>query len=234
MSVFSVAREIQILSLSIPVWMNRMKVDEEEYWHSSKCKAFTFDDEDDELSQLKESKRTVNNLRDIVDDDDELEKFSWSGEPVGSISWSIKETASSGGGSTFEGKDSVLQKSSSSYAAFPKQASSYSLSSFFKGRNKHGSFQSLSDALTDTGFKNYAPELRRPKADYKDYSSDWSPEDTVRRLQRGKVCSLERFRSLQDKLLLLDEAVAVHDGNVITAVSFSGGHQGQSKEAACC
>lgn len=35
-------------------------------------------------SQLKESKRTVNNLRDIVDDDDELEKFSWSGEPVGS------------------------------------------------------------------------------------------------------------------------------------------------------
>lgn len=50
------------------------------------------------------------------------------------ISWSIKETASSGGGSTFEGKDSGLQKSSSSYAAFPKQASSYSLSSFFKGR----------------------------------------------------------------------------------------------------
>ncbi|XP_053118199.1 spermatogenesis-defective protein 39 homolog isoform X4 [Hemicordylus capensis] len=199
--------------------MNRMKVDEEEYWHSSKCKAFTFDDEDDELSQLKESKRTVNSLRDIVDDDDELEKFSWSGEPVGSISWSIKETASSSSSSsTPEGKDSSLQKGSSSYAGFPKQASSYSLSSFFKGRNKHGSFQSLSDALTDTGFKNYAPELRRPKADYKDYSSDWSPKDTIRRLQRGKVCSLERFRSLQDKLMLLDEAVAVHDGNVITAI----------------
>lgn len=31
--------------------------------------------------------------------------------------------------------------------------------------------------------------------------------------------SLEKFRSLQDKLLLLDEAVAVYDGNVITAVS---------------
>uniref|UniRef100_A0A8D2LPC3 Spermatogenesis-defective protein 39 homolog n=1 Tax=Varanus komodoensis TaxID=61221 RepID=A0A8D2LPC3_VARKO len=149
--------------------MNRMKIDEEEYWHSSKCKAFTFDDEDDELSQLKESKRTVNSLRDIVDDDDELEKFSWSGEPVGR-------------------------------------------------RNKHGSFQSLSDALTDTGFKNYAPELRRPKAEYKDYSNEWSPKDTVRRLRRGKVCSLERFRSLQDKLLLLDEAVAAHDGNVITAI----------------
>lgn len=31
--------------------------------------------------------------------------------------------------------------------------------------------------------------------------------------------SLEKFRSLQDKLLLLDEAVAVYDGNIITAVS---------------
>ncbi|XP_062351205.1 spermatogenesis-defective protein 39 homolog isoform X2 [Cinclus cinclus] len=180
--------------------MSRVRADEEEYWHSSKFRAFTFDDEDDELSQLKESKRAVNSLRDIVDDDDDddLERVSWSGEPVGSISWSIKETASGSTGS-LDGRDSSLQKGPSSYAALPKQASSYSLSSLFKGRNKLSSFQSLSDALTDTGIKNYAPELRRPKAEY-------------------KICSLERFRSLQDKLLLLDEAVAGHDGNVITAV----------------
>ncbi|NXO73945.1 SPE39 protein, partial [Phainopepla nitens] len=198
--------------------MSRVRADEEEYWHSSKFRAFTFDDEDDELSQLKESKRAVNSLRDIVDDDDdELERVSWSGEPVGSISWSIKETASGSTGS-LDGRDSSLQKGSSSYAALPKPASSYSLSSLFKGRNKLSSFQSLSDALTDTGVKNYAPELRRPRAEYKDYSSDWSPKDTVRRMQRGKVCSLERFRSLQEKLVLLDEAVAGHDGNVITAV----------------
>lgn len=31
--------------------------------------------------------------------------------------------------------------------------------------------------------------------------------------------SLEKFRSLQDKLLLLDFAVSAHDGNVITAVT---------------
>lgn len=37
-----------------------------------------------------------------------------------------------------------------------------------------------------------------------------------------QICSLERFRSLQDKLVLLDEAVAGHDGNVITAVSPDG------------
>ena len=34
-----------------------------------------------------------------------------------------------------------------------------------------------------------------------------------------QVCSLERFRSLQDKIQLLEEAVSMHDGNVITAVS---------------
>ena len=36
--------------------------------------------------QLKESKRAVNSLRDFVDDDDEddLERVSWTGEPVGS------------------------------------------------------------------------------------------------------------------------------------------------------
>ncbi|XP_063649878.1 spermatogenesis-defective protein 39 homolog isoform X7 [Pan troglodytes] len=151
--------------------MNRTKGDEEEYWNSSKFKAFTFDDEDDELSQLKESKRAVNSLRDFVDDDDDddLERVSWSGEPVGS-------------------------------------------------RTRPGSFQSLSDALSDTPAKSYAPELGRPKGEYRDYSNDWSPSDTARRLRKGKVCSLERFRSLQDKLQLLEEAVSMHDGNVITAV----------------
>uniref|UniRef100_A0A2K5S5S8 Spermatogenesis-defective protein 39 homolog n=1 Tax=Cebus imitator TaxID=2715852 RepID=A0A2K5S5S8_CEBIM len=151
--------------------MNRTKGDEEEYWNSSKFKAFTFDDEDDELSQLKESKRAVNSLRDFVDDDDDddLERVSWTGEPVGS-------------------------------------------------RTRPGSFQSLSDALSDTPAKSYAPELGRPKGEYRDYSNDWSPSDTVRRLRKGKVCSLERFRSLQDKLQLLEEAVSMHDGNVITAV----------------
>ncbi|XP_059109191.1 spermatogenesis-defective protein 39 homolog [Peromyscus eremicus] len=198
--------------------MNRTKGDEEEYWNSSKFKAFTFDDEDDELSQLKESKRAVNSLRDFVDDDDDddLERVSWTGEPVGSISWSIKETAGNSG-SAPEGREQ-LKGRNSFYTQLPKPTSTYSLSSFFKGRTRLGSFQSLSDALSDTPAKSYAPELGRPKGEYRDYSNDWSPSDTVRRLRRGKVCSLERFRSLQDKLQLLEEAVSMHDGNVITAV----------------
>uniref|UniRef100_A0A8D1J8D1 Spermatogenesis-defective protein 39 homolog n=3 Tax=Sus scrofa TaxID=9823 RepID=A0A8D1J8D1_PIG len=206
-------------SLFTSLQMNRTKGDEEEYWNSSKFKAFTFDDEDDELSQLKESKRAVNSLRDFVDDDDDddLERVSWSGEPVGSISWSIKETAGNSV-SNHEREQLKSRNSFSSYTPLPKPASTYSLSSFFRGRTRPGSFQSLSDALSDAPAKSYAPELGRPKGEYRDYSNDWSPSDTVRRLRKGKVCSLERFRSLQDKLQLLEEAVSMHDGNVITAV----------------
>uniref|UniRef100_A0A8C9CGI8 Spermatogenesis-defective protein 39 homolog n=1 Tax=Phocoena sinus TaxID=42100 RepID=A0A8C9CGI8_PHOSS len=157
--------------------MNRTKGDEEEYWNSSKFKAFTFDDEDDELSQV------VNSLRDFVDDDDaddDLERVSWS------ISWSIKET-SSNSGSNHEREQLKNRNSFSSYAQLPKPASTYSLSSFFRGRTRPGSFQSLSDALSDTSAKSYAPELGRPKGEYRDYSNDWSPSDTVRRLRKGKV-----------------------------------------------
>lgn len=39
-------------SVFLSLQMNRTKGDEEEYWNSSKFKAFTFDDEDDELSQV--------------------------------------------------------------------------------------------------------------------------------------------------------------------------------------
>ncbi|XP_053553341.1 spermatogenesis-defective protein 39 homolog [Bombina bombina] len=199
--------------------MSRAKGDEEEYWNSSKFKAFTFDDDDDdELCQLKESKRTVNNLKAIVDEeDDDLDKYSWSGEPVGSISWSIRETASS---NRTETRDLAPQKSKPETTSYSlsKPGSSYSLTSLFKGRSRLGSFQSLSDALLDSNIKSFAPELRKPKSEYQDYSGDWSIEETVRRMQRGKVCPLERFRSLKEKLWLLDEAVRLHDGNVITAV----------------
>uniref|UniRef100_A0A2K5PXJ2 Spermatogenesis-defective protein 39 homolog n=1 Tax=Cebus imitator TaxID=2715852 RepID=A0A2K5PXJ2_CEBIM len=119
----------------------------------------------------------VNSLRDFVDDDDDdLERVTWTGELVGIISC------------------------------------------FFRGRTRLGSFQSLSDTLSDTSAKSYAPELGRPKGGYRDYSNDWSPSDTVQRLRKGKVCSLERFCSLQDKLQLLEKAVSMQDGNVITAV----------------
>uniref|UniRef100_A0A8B9HLP9 Spermatogenesis-defective protein 39 homolog n=1 Tax=Astyanax mexicanus TaxID=7994 RepID=A0A8B9HLP9_ASTMX len=192
--------------------MSRAKPEDDEYWNSSKFSAFTFDDEDDEFTKMKESKRAVNSiLVDDDDDDDDVEKVSWSGEPIGSISWSVKETASSfrsSGEQSFPKIDTA--------PSLPKQGSGYSLSSLFKAKSKP--FQSFSESFTDTSTRAYAPELRKPKSECKDYMSDWSPEETVRRMRKGRAYSLERFRSLQDKLLLLDEAVSLHDGNVITAV----------------
>ena len=76
---------------------------------------------------------------------------------------------------------------------------------------------------------------------FQDFVADWSPEESSRRLQQGKVTDrqqpatsisadlltssqvvpLEKFRSLRDKLSLLDSAISTHDGNVITAVKSS-------------
>lgn len=40
------------IPVSICVQMMKSKTDEEDYWNSSKFKAFTFDDEDDEFSRV--------------------------------------------------------------------------------------------------------------------------------------------------------------------------------------
>ncbi|XP_042359420.1 spermatogenesis-defective protein 39 homolog isoform X1 [Plectropomus leopardus] len=198
--------------------MMKFKADEEDYWNTSKFKAFTFDDDDDELSRLKESKQAVNSIRQFVEDDDdedEVEKVSWSGEPVGSISWSVNETAAS---SQRTDREPAFPKITTETTTISRSHSGYSLSSLFKGKTKGGNFQSFTETFSDSSVRLYAPELRKPKSEYKDYVSDWSPEETVQRMQQGKVVTLEKFRSLQDKLLLLDFAVRAHDGNVITAV----------------
>ncbi|KAI9528227.1 spermatogenesis-defective protein 39, partial [Dissostichus eleginoides] len=198
--------------------MTKSKADEEDYWNSSKFKAFTFDDEDDEFSRLKESKQAVNSIRRLVEEDDDeedVEKISWSGEPVGSISWSVNETAAS---NQRTDREPAFPKINTDTSTTSKSQSGYSLSSLFKGKTKGGNFQQFTDSLTDSSLRLYAPELRKPKSEYKDYISDWSPEETVQRMQHGKAVSLEKFRSLQDKLLLLDFSVSANDGNVITAV----------------
>ncbi|XP_072895390.1 spermatogenesis-defective protein 39 homolog isoform X1 [Hemitrygon akajei] len=208
--------------------MSRNKNEDDEYWNSTKYKGFMFENDDDEFVELKESKRAVNSLHSIVsDDDDDVEKVSWSGEPVGSISWSIKENATEGRSGDLRELSASRSSSDTMHQTTSKPASSYSLSSFFKGKrdsssglfgiSRPGSFQTLSDSVTGIP-SGYAPDLRKSKADYKDFSTDWSPEQTVRQMQKGRMYSLERFRSLKDKLLLVDEAVQTHDGNVITAI----------------
>uniref|UniRef100_A0A4W6EGT3 Spermatogenesis-defective protein 39 homolog n=1 Tax=Lates calcarifer TaxID=8187 RepID=A0A4W6EGT3_LATCA len=163
--------------------MMKSKPDEEDYWNSSKFKAFTFDDEDDEFSRLKESKQAVNSIRRLVeedDDEDDVEKVSWSGEPVGSISWSVRETAAS---NQRTDREPAFPKINADTPTVSRSHSGYSLSSLFKGETG----DQFSDSLSDSSVRLYAPELRKPKSEYKDYVSDWSPEETVHRMQQGKV-----------------------------------------------
>ncbi|KAG7272606.1 hypothetical protein CRUP_033115 [Coryphaenoides rupestris] len=177
--------------------MSRVKADEEDYWNSSTItRAFTFDDEDDEYTQLKESKKAVNSisaLADEDDDDDDVEKVSWSGEPVGSISWSVKETASSLR-PVGDSRELGFPKISAS-PSLPKNNSGYSLSSLFKGKSRVGSMLSSADSFSDTPVRHFAPEMRKPKCEYKDYISNWSPEETVVKMQQGKFL----FRELVDR-----------------------------------
>uniref|UniRef100_A0A8C8BXP1 Spermatogenesis-defective protein 39 homolog n=1 Tax=Oncorhynchus tshawytscha TaxID=74940 RepID=A0A8C8BXP1_ONCTS len=164
--------------------------------------------------KLKESKRAVNSIRSLVeeeDEEDDVEKVSWSGEPVGSISWSVKETESSIR-STGEVRDQSFPKIHTA-PSLPKNSSGYSLSSLFKEHSEK-LLTSLILYLLDCRWSVHDDVILL----WQDYVSDWTPEETVKRMQQGKVYSLEKFRSLQDKLLLLDEAVNAHDGNVITAV----------------
>ncbi|MGH0180919.1 UNVERIFIED_CONTAM: hypothetical protein FKN15_005818 [Acipenser sinensis] len=189
--------------------MLRNKPDEDDYWNNSKFKAFTFEDEDDEFSQAPvfagDSGRSIALILELL----RVREAKPTGtvsplcatadltDQVPGISWSIKETASTHR-MTGEGRDYGFPKieTTAQIPSLPKQGST----------------------TNEPSLRSFAPELRKPKSEYKDYISDWSPEDTVRRMQKGKPYSLESFRSLKDKLLLLDEAVQIHDGNVITAV----------------
>uniref|UniRef100_A0A667XRS4 Spermatogenesis-defective protein 39 homolog n=1 Tax=Myripristis murdjan TaxID=586833 RepID=A0A667XRS4_9TELE len=157
--------------------MMKSKADEEDYWNSSKFKAFTFDDEDDEFTKLKESRQAVNSICGLVEeeeDEDEVEKVSWSGEPVGS-----------------EGISRFLSDSETGSGA---SASSPCVSCFLLPVSCRYLVVGQGD-----GVQPARAELPQDRHD-------------------AVAVSLEKFRSLQEKLLLLDEAVGVHDGNVITAV----------------
>ncbi|XP_061669024.1 spermatogenesis-defective protein 39 homolog isoform X2 [Syngnathoides biaculeatus] len=186
--------------------MMKSRSDEEEYWNASKFQAFTFDDEDDELRESKLAFESLAQLPD-GDDRDHVEEVSWSGEPVGSISRSVREAAAAAGQGT-EGEVAC-----SGRADLEKVNSGYSLSSLFKGRKVGG----VAAPLDGSG-RAVAPEIRRPRSEKEDLLGDWSPEDAVSKMRQGKTVPLERFRRLRDKLVLLDASVDARDGNVITAV----------------
>lgn len=118
--------------------------------------------------QFKESKRAVNSISHLVeeDDDEDVEKVSWSGEPVGSesvrillcdwlqslhsppvssgISWSVRETEVSNQRTE---REAALPKGAATLS-ISKSNSGYSLSSLFKGEtDSHHKTQKHADQL---------------------------------------------------------------------------------------
>ncbi|XP_077595030.1 spermatogenesis-defective protein 39 homolog [Stigmatopora nigra] len=190
--------------------MLKSRSDEEDYWNTNKFQAFTFDDEDDEL---RESKAAVSSLPRLTADDDDdlgLEKVSWSGEPVGSISWSVGETA----GARVAGADAGPVRVPGDPA---KVNAGHLLGSLFKGR-KNWTASASAEAWSRAAGTTWAPEIRLPRSHKPDLAGDRSPGEVVDRMRRGKAASLEAFRCLSEKMELLDSAVDAHDGDVVTAV----------------
>uniref|UniRef100_A0AAY4DEM3 Spermatogenesis-defective protein 39 homolog n=1 Tax=Denticeps clupeoides TaxID=299321 RepID=A0AAY4DEM3_9TELE len=140
--------------------MNKGKAEEDDYWHSSKYSAFTFDDDDYDFTKLKESQRAVNSIRGLVEDDceddEDVEKVSWSGEPVGSKSPSSFLRTS---GDTQNHGFPKIQHN----PPLPRQSSGYSLSSLFKGKGGLNTFRTHCKLegrqVTITGCVSYSQVL---------------------------------------------------------------------------
>ncbi|XP_028296533.1 spermatogenesis-defective protein 39 homolog [Gouania willdenowi] len=90
--------------------------------------------------------------------------------------------------------------------------------SLISGRSKGRNSFHFTELPCESSVRLITPELRKIKSDNKANVGEFSPDDAVHKLLLGKVVVLENFRSLKDKLLLLDFSVNAHDGNVITAV----------------
>uniref|UniRef100_A0A8C0Y0F9 Spermatogenesis-defective protein 39 homolog n=1 Tax=Cyprinus carpio carpio TaxID=630221 RepID=A0A8C0Y0F9_CYPCA len=182
--------------------MTRAKPEDDEYWNSSKFKAFTFDDEDDEFSQLKESKRAVNSiLVDEDEDEDDVERVSWSGEPVGSISWSVKETASS----IRSGSEQSFPKIDTT-PSLSKQGSGYSLSSL--------SIVLMARDVALRHYVHYLKEMGEQKLLLMHYKEHLNIKDEGRRRDFLKSClslpfSQDDATHVQDHYTLLERQIII-------------------------
>uniref|UniRef100_S4REQ0 Spermatogenesis-defective protein 39 homolog n=1 Tax=Petromyzon marinus TaxID=7757 RepID=S4REQ0_PETMA len=67
-------------------------------------------------------------------------------------------------------------------------------------------------------YQSSAPPTPPPRNLQTGKTEHLSPEETIWKMLKGNPYSLEQYRSLKEKLELLDRAVQFHDGNVITAI----------------
>ncbi|CAM9924356.1 unnamed protein product [Lampetra planeri] len=179
--------------------------DDNEYWNGSKCKGFDFDDD---MGQLSESKKTVRSMKsfsaldnDDNDEDDSFESISWSEATV--KGWSYFLAIEKNLKHRFLGgmRDSLPSRPALS-SSMRSLSSGHSLTSL--GMPAKGASPLITNTCWGLACTGKTEHL--------------SPEETIWKMFKGNPYSLEQYRSLKEKLELLDRAVQFHDGNVITAI----------------
>merc|ERR1712168_723798 len=178
--------------------------DDEEFWQSSSKFKPVFDDDDDD---------------DLQSDFLEEDIVNWAGEPVSTSALSAssaryRKAELPKNESTRPKPLSAAEVAEQAQAEKEREQQVTSLvDSFTRGSEPLGT--KTSQAKTEAEVNYWR---RRTQAAE---SSRWTSlpvEDTIKRIVTGEVYSLETYKSLEEKLSLLDGAIQSRDGNALTAV----------------
>ncbi|XP_070578900.1 spermatogenesis-defective protein 39 homolog isoform X2 [Ptychodera flava] len=173
------------------------------------------------------------------DDSDSIDLISWDGTKTGEIK--SARYRPNDNSTSWQAVSTNSQKSSPTPSAFSGSTSTYPSAGHSRtssqGNNRYGVSvtsepSSISEAVsaavvpkkppTATEVSKLESQVKMLQRSLESARSDrWSvlsPEMTIKRVIAGDPYSLELYKSLSDKLALLDEAVKSHDGNAIIAV----------------
>ncbi|XP_006813614.1 spermatogenesis-defective protein 39 homolog [Saccoglossus kowalevskii] len=220
---------------------------DDSYWNQTSKETLTnpFDFEDNvtefddtrswlTVKEQEKASELSKNIRQAVnfDDDDDVDVISWDGankdyksaryRPPTSVNESKTIHASLNLGSSAaktQSFSSSLNYSKTSSQGSTKPVSGYSdelsISEIVNAAQpkRQATLTEITKLETEVRFLQRSLESAK-----RDRFAVLPPRDTIKRLIYGDPCSLEMYKSLTDKLALLDAAVEMHDGNAITAV----------------
>lgn len=221
--------------------------DDNEYWNGSKCKGFDFDDDMGQLSESKKTVRSMKSFNafdiDDNDEDDSFQCISWGEATVKELRpvrppLTLEGSAGApsgrgalGSAQRFLGgmRDSLPSRPALS-SSMRSLSSGHSLTSLgmpakvpsfgqdTSPGGRFGSSLSISEVVESALPRHSSDNQRLRRLQQTGKTEHLSPEETIWKMLKGNPYSLEQYRSLKEKLELLDRAVQFHDGNVITAI----------------
>ena len=182
---------------------------EDDEWASSKIKGFTFEDDDEspfqELAKYQTQTLAANSLGGSSKEDNEL-VISFEPAPGASSSTSRIIT------------DRVRAATAAYAARLDRQERGLSISDVLGDSSQNST-------VVSNDPKTLRAELAQVKRQVeKIHAARFTPlhpKETVRNIFFGQPYSLELYKSFNDKVELIDEAIELGDGNAILAVSFS-------------